>query len=453
MKTLGSLSQKGGRMSSMTGHISGLAEFISASPCNFFAVQSQVRKLEEAGYQPLLESAPWKLERGGKYYVTRNGSALIAFRVPSEQPTGFMMVASHSDSPTLRVKPQPDVKSADCATLNVEMYGSALLHTWFDKPLSVAGRLVLRDADGIRTQLVNIDRDLLVIPSLAIHMDHDANKGHALNVQKDLQPLYGDADARPFMELVAQEAGVEQSDILGHELVAYNRVKPSIWGGQREFFSAPRLDDLECACSSLAGFLESDGADTSAIPVHVMLDNEEVGSGTKQGAASTFLRDVLERINSATGGNDETMRQLIAQSFMLSADNAHAVHPNYTEKADPTHQPHMGKGVVLKHAANQHYTTDAVSEGLVRLMAQRAGIELQVFANRSDMPGGSTLGNLSGCQVAAITADVGIAQLAMHSSWETCSSKDVDGLVALCREVYSSALAQTGDGSYGLVRG
>lgn len=439
-------------MSKVDTHINGLAEFISASPCNFFAVQSQARALEEAGYQRLLESSSWELKRGGKYYVTRNGSALIAFRLPRVQPKGFMMVASHSDSPTLRVKPQPDVKSAECTTLNVEMYGGALLHTWFDKSLSVAGRLVLRDADGIRTQLVNIDRDLLVIPSLAIHMDHEANKGRSLNVQKDLQPLYGDADAMPFMELVAQEADVERDDILGHELVAYNRVKPSVWGSSAEFFSAPRLDDLECAYSSLAGFLESGDEETEAVPVHVMLDNEEVGSGTKQGAASTFLRDVLERINSATGGDDETMRQLVAQSFMLSADNAHAVHPNYTEKADSTHRPHMGKGVVLKHAANQHYTTDAVSEGLVRLMAQRAGVELQVFANRSDMPGGSTLGNLSGCQVAAITADMGIAQLAMHSSWETCSSKDVDALVALCREVYASTLVQSGSDSYELVR-
>lgn len=439
-------------MSNVDTHTSGLAEFISASPCNFHATACQVHMLEGAGYQRLLESDTWKLEHGGKYYVTRNDSALIAFRLPAVQPTGFMMVASHSDSPTLRVKPVPEIKFAACTMLNVEMYGGALLHTWFDKPLSVAGRLVVREGDGIRTQLVNIDRDLLVIPSLAIHMNHDANKGHALNVQKDLQPLYGDTDAQPFMELVAQAAGVAVDDILGHELVAYNRTKPSIWGSAGEFFSAPRLDDLECAYSSLAGFIESEAANTSAVPVHVMLDNEEVGSGTKQGAASTFLRDVLERINVACGGDDERMRQLVAQSFMLSADNAHAVHPNYAEKADPTHQPHMGNGVVLKHAANQHYTTDAVSEALVKLMAQRAEVKLQVFANRSDMPGGSTLGNLSACQVAALTADVGIAQLAMHSSWETCSSKDVAQLVALCREVYSNSLVQTGSGSYELQR-
>ena len=439
-------------MTSPSKHVPALADFIVASPCNFFAVDAQARQLEAAGYVRLLEGEAWELALGGKYYVTRNGSALIAFRMPRCSPSGFMMVASHSDSPTLRIKPNPVIDSASCKTLNVEMYGGALLHTWFDRPLSVAGRVVVRTGCGIETRLVNIDRDLLVIPSLAIHMDHEANKGRALNVQKDLQPLFGDGDACDFIEFVAQQAGVAKDDILGHELVLYNRVKPSIWGSRSEFFSASRLDDLECAYSSLAGFLESDSVETDAVAVHAVFDNEEVGSGTKQGAASTFLRDVLERINLASGGDAQTMRRLVAQSFMLSADNAHAVHPNYPEKADPVNHPHMGQGVVLKHAANQHYTTDAVSEGLVRLMAERAEVQLQAFANRSDSPGGSTLGNLSGCQVAAITADVGLAQLAMHSSWETCSSADVDSLVALCREVYSSALIERADGAYELKR-
>lgn len=439
-------------MTSTDSHVSALADFIVSSPCNFFAAAYQAQKLEDAGYVRLFEGDNWQLAPGGKYYVTRNGSALIAFRMPQGAPSGFMMVASHSDSPTLRVKPSPDIDSASCKMLNVEMYGGALLHTWFDRPLSVAGRLTVRTETGIATKLVDIDRDLLVIPSLAIHMDREANKGRALSIQKDLQPLFGDEDAGSFLEFVAAEAGVPQGDVLGHELVLYNRVRPSVWGSHGEFFSASRLDDLECAYSSLAGFLESEDVKTGAVAVHAMLDNEEVGSSTKQGAASTFLRDVLERINLASGGDAQTMRRLVAQSFMLSADNAHAVHPNHSEKADPVNQPHMGHGVVLKHAANQHYTTDAVSEGLVRLMAERAGVRLQTFANRSDSPGGSTLGNLSGCQVAALTADVGLAQLAMHSSWETCSSSDVDSLVALCREVYSSSLVEQGDGVYALTR-
>lgn len=430
----------------------GLADFIQASPCNFFAVAAQASALSAAGYTQLLESDSWDLVPGGKYFVTRNGSALIAFRLPQCPPKGIMMVASHSDSPTLRIKPNPEIESAGCVTLNVEMYGGALLSTWFDRPLSVAGRLVLRDGDSIKTHLVKIDRDLLVIPSLAIHMNHAANKGFELNVQKDMQPLMGAEGCAGIVEIAAKEAGVAEEDVLSCELMLFNRMAPAVWGADGEFFSAPRLDDLQCAYSSLTGFLESDDVMTDAVAMHVLYDNEEVGSGTKQGAASTFLRDTIERINLACGGNTQTARQLVAQSFMLSADNAHAAHPNYLEKADPVNRPSMGKGVVLKHAANQHYTTDAVSEALCRSLAEHGGVKLQTFANRSDSPGGSTLGNISGNQVAALTADVGLPQFAMHSSWETCSAHDTRELVALCREVYASSLHQTGEGCYEVKR-
>ena len=427
-----------------------LMDFISCNPCNFFVVDAQARQLEQAGYVRLEEAQAWQLQPGGKYFVCRNGSALIAFRIPHEQPSGFMMFASHSDSPTLRIKPNPEMRATgDYTALNVELYGGALLNPWFDRPLSVAGRIVVKSGEGtMRTLLVNIDRDLMLIPSLAIHMNREANNGVKLNVQKDLVPLYGSSDAPDLLAIVAQEAGVDIDDILSHELVAYVRQQPRVWGAKGEYLSAPRLDDVQCAFSSLMGFLESESAAASCMPVHVVFDNEEVGSSTKQGAASTFLKDTLRRISDALGLDGEGRRRMLATSFMISGDNGHALHPNYPEKCDPTNQVSLGQSLLIKQAANQKYTTDAVSEGLCRMLAEKAGVPLCSFVNRSDVPGGSTLGNLSGNQVAVMTVDVGAPQLAMHSVYETGSAADTERLVALARQLFSSSLEQVEPGTY-----
>ena len=440
-------------MRSASQYNQDLMAFIKGHPCNFLVVEGQAAQLEQAGYKRLVESAAWSLEPGGKYYVTRNGSALIAFRVPHVAPAGFMIMASHSDSPTLRIKPNPEIDvDGAYTTLNVELYGGALLNPWFDRPLSVCGRIAVRMLDGVRMLNVCVDRDLMLIPSLAIHMNREANNGYKLNVQKDMLPLYGGKDANDLLNVVAAAAGVDPDDIIGHELVLYVRDEPRVWGEQREFLSAPRLDDVQCAFASLQGFLESEPAAQScksamtSIPVHAVFDNEEVGSGTKQGAASTFLKDTLQRVVAAISDDADAYVRLVAQSFMLSADNAHALHPNYQEKCDPTNHPHLGGGVVLKHAANQRYTTDAVSEALCRTLASRAGVPLQTFANRSDMPGGSTLGNISSAQVAVRTADIGIAQLAMHSCYETCSAADTAYMVALARQLYMSSLHEAAPG-------
>ena len=422
--------------------LEGLARFIEAAPCNFFAIAEQARTLTKAGYEQLGEGDEWAVKPGGKYFTCRNGSALVAWRVPEVTPASLMVMASHSDSPTLRIKTAPEVKTADAyTTLNVELYGGALLSTWFDRPLSMAGRIMVQDGDAARPQLVNIKRDLLLIPSLAIHMNREANKGFELNVQKDLLPLYGNADATDLMDVVAAEAGVERSQIISHELVLYNRQAPVQWGANAEYFSAPRLDDLMCAYSSLAGFLASESVQTDALCMHVVFDNEEVGSSTKQGAASTLLKDTFERICNALRLDVEQQKQLVANGFMLSADNGHALHPNYPEKCDPTNQPTLGAGLLVKHAANQRYTTDAASEAVVSLLAQHAGVRLQHFFNRSDTPGGSTLGNISTAQLPLLTADIGAAQLAMHSAYETCSANDADALVALATELFSSTLS------------
>ena len=297
--------------------------------------------------------------------------------------------------------------------------------------------------NGLESRLVRIDRDLLLIPSLAIHMNREVNDGYAYNVQKDLLPLWGDESAEEgsFLSMVAREAGAEADSIRGSDLFLYNRMQGCVWGDGERFLSAPRLDDIECAYGSLQGFLH--GSAAASVPVFCMLDNEEVGSGTKQGAASTFLRDTLHRINGSAGRSEEEYLTSIACSFMVSADNAHALHPNYADKCDPTNRPYLNGGVVIKHSANQKYTTDAVSDALFRCICDRAGAAPQHFHNRSDMPGGSTLGNLSGNQVAVNTVDIGLPQLAMHSPYETAGIQDYLDFIRICEKFYSVSVVVT----------
>ena len=437
-----------------------LLAFICAHPTSFHVVDGQKKRLEAAGYACLSESGVWDIRPGGKYFVTRGGSAIAAFRVPEGPFAGFMIMASHADSPALKVKTSPEIKAdGACTKLNVEPYGGLLMAPWFDRPLSAAGRLYVRTAHGAVCRLVNLDRDLVVIPSLAIHMNREANKGYAYNAQKDLLPLYGMDGCRPLMELAAEAAGVKKEDILDAELSLYNRQAGFVFGAEHEFLGSPRLDDVQCAFASLEGFLQSEAAaeasDADAairsVPVHVVFDNEEVGSSTRQGAASTFLADTLERISEALGENRSDYRRHIAQSFMLSADNAHAVHPNHPDKADPVNRPKLNGGVVLKYSANKKYTTDAESAAIVRLLAERAGITLQEFHNRSDVPGGSTLGNISGNQAAVCTADVGIAQLAMHAPCEVCGAEDTVRMIKLAAALFASGLRTDGDGGFALM--
>ena len=426
-----------------------LLEFIQRHPSVYHVIEGQKQRLLEAGYEQLLESRSWTLRPGGKYFLTRNGSALIAFRVPEGAFRGFMILASHSDSPALKIKENPEITVEGMyKKLNVELYGGALLAPWFDRPLSVAGRLFVRTADGVRMQLVDAGRDLVLIPSLAIHMNREVNAGYAYKVQRDLLPLYGTAESPALLDWLAGEAGIDPSSVVGHDLVVYNRQAPSIWGAGGEFLSSPRLDDLQCGFASLCGFLESGPA--ACVPVHVVFDNEEIGSATKQGAASGFLEDTLRRIAAGLSLTQAEYLEKLPQSFMLSADNAHGMHPNYVDKCDPVNRPRLGGGVVLKYSGNQKYATDAVSAAIARLLAEKAGETLQVFTNHSDIPGGTTLGNLSAQHVAVKTADVGIAQLAMHSPYETCGSRDTEALVKLARALFSSSLEERGEEIYGI---
>ena len=405
-----------------------LLKFIQKSATAFQAVEEMSQRLQKEGFKELKEEKHWDLKAGGNYFVTRNHSAVIAFSIPKKPAWKFHIMASHSDSPALKIKENPEMEVEKAyIKLNVERYGGMLLAPWFDRPLSVAGRLIVRKNGEIQEKLVAVDKDLLVIPNLAIHMNREVNDGYKYNVQKDMLPLYSDYDGKgSFMKLMAAEADVAEEDILGHDLFLYDRTPGTVWGANEEFISAPRLDDIQCAFASLEGFLR--GERKESIAVHCVLDNEEVGSTTKQGAASTFLKDTLMRINMGLGRTQEEYLMTLADSFMVSADNAHALHPNHTDKTDPVNRPVLNGGIVIKYNANQKYCTDGVSAAIFKDICDRAEVPYQTFVNRSDMAGGSTLGNISNTQVPMKTVDIGLAQLAMHSVYETTGAKDTESL-------------------------
>jgi aspartyl aminopeptidase len=425
-----------------------LLTFLDKSPNAFYAVANMAAELETAGFERLYEGNSWKLEAGKDYYVTRNDSALIAFRIPKKNFAGYQIISSHSDSPVFKIKVNAEIEvDKKYMKLNVEKYGGMICAPWLDRPLSVAGRVVVRTEKGIETRLINIDRDLMIIPNLAIHMNREVNDGYAFNAQRDMLPLIGGIDAKGgFEKLVAEAAGVTPGEVLDTDLYLYNRMKGTILGLNNEFICSGRLDDLQCAFSSLKGLLAAQPKDSVA--VHCVLDNEEVGSGTKQGAASTFLKDVLRRINDGLGRSEEEYLMALASSFMVSADNAHSIHPNQPDKADPTNRPYMNGGIVIKYSANQKYTTDAISGAIFRTICDKAEVPYQTFTNRSDMLGGSTLGNISNSQVALNTVDIGLPQLAMHSCYETAGCKDTLYLVKAAAVLFSSSVKGSGNGAY-----
>ncbi|MEG2929744.1 MAG: M18 family aminopeptidase [Oscillospiraceae bacterium] len=415
----------------------GLLQFIDHSPSVFHAVENVKNELLDSGFVQLFEGERWELSPGGSYFVTRNGSAVIGFKLPKGENMGFNMVAAHSDSPTFKIKENAEITVKDrYLCLNTEGYGGMIMSTWFDKPLSVAGRVILKKEGKYIQRLVNVDRDLLIIPSLAIHMDRGVNDGKKLNPQTDLMPILGSgAEKGGFLKLVGEAAGCDPSDIMGMDLSLYNRQRGCVFGLKNEYIGAPKLDDLQCVYGALQGLKQ--GAPTTKAAVLGVFDNEEVGSATKQGAGSTFLYDTLTRVNNSLGYTSEYYLQSVANSFMISADNAHAVHPNNVALADPTNQPYINNGIVIKYSANQKYTTDGLSAAMFKGLIKACGLEYQSFANRSDMPGGSTLGNISATKVAANTVDIGLPQLAMHSSFETAGTRDTEDFVKVCSVHFS----------------
>ncbi|MCR1887266.1 MAG: M18 family aminopeptidase [Longibaculum muris] len=422
-----------------------LVSFIQKSPTAFHAVEQMRSLLKDNGYEELLEGKKWHIEPGHRYFVTRNNSSIIALNLGTQLDNySFNVAASHSDSPTFKLKENAELEVRGKYTqLNTEGYGGMLCATWFDRPLSIAGRVLVKEGDSYITRLLKIDRDLVLIPNVAIHMNRAVNDGFAYNKQVDLLPLFGGTETKAgdLKALIAKELNVNEEDICGEDLYLYNRMSPSIWGAHEEFISSPQLDDLQCAFTSLQGFLK--GSNDQSINVFACFDNEEVGSGTKQGAASTFLYDVLHRINNALGKDDEDYYRALAASFMLSADNAHAVHPNHPEKTDVNNCVYMNEGVVVKSHAGQKYTSDGVSIAVFKGICEKAGVPVQFFANRSDVVGGSTLGNIAMAQVSMNSVDIGLPQLAMHSSYETVGIKDTYYMIQVMEEFFNSHIEET----------
>ncbi len=424
----------------------GLINFIKQSPTAFHAIENMRQTLKENGFEELLESQKWTIEKGHKYYVTRNDSSIIAFNVGNDlEKFSYNIIAAHSDSPTYKLKENNilQVCNNHYTKLNTEGYGGMIDNTWFDRPLGIAGRVLVKENDTFVSKLLKIDRDLVMIPNVAIHMNREVNNGFAYNKQVDLLPLFGgkDTDKEALNNLIAKELNCNKEDILGTDLFLYNRQNASIWGNEEEFISSPQLDDLQCAYSAMQAMIHA-GNDHS-INIMAIFDNEEVGSGTKQGADSTFLEDIMKRLTESLGFDREDYYRAIASSFMLSADNAHAVHPNHPEHTDTTNCVYMNEGVVVKAHAGQKYCSDGVSVALFKNYAANANVPLQYFANRSDKAGGSTLGNLSQAHVSLNSVDIGLPQLAMHSSYETAGIKDTYYMIEVMKEFYNSHVEET----------
>lgn len=423
--------------------INEMMAFIQQSPTAFHAVANLRDMLEAQGFDLLSECEPWRLVPGGRYFVTRNQSALVAFRIPKGEFDHFQLVASHSDSPCFKLKPSAERAANGYALLNVEKYGGMIMQTWFDRPLSIAGRVVVKTEDGIGTRLVCLDRDLALIPNLPIHFNRAVNDGVKLNPQVDMLPVVG-AAGTDYMALVAETLDVDRADILGCDLYLVNRDAPRLWGAAGEYIASPRLDDLECAYASIRALLDAKPSDH--VDMACVFDNEEVGSGTRQGADSTFLSEVTRRIVAALGGNDQAVETALARSMMLSADNAHGVHPNHPEKYDESNRVALNGGVVVKFNAAQKYTSDGVSQAVFEEICRRTGVPVQRFANRSDIPGGSTLGNIANTHASMITVDIGLAQLSMHSANESAGAHDLAHMIRAMQAFYETEVAIMGDG-------
>lgn len=413
------------------GLIGDLMSFMDSSVCNFLAVKTISERLETAGFVKLNPSDRWQLAQGGKYFMTKNDSALFAFVVGNGTPAdGFKIISSHSDSPGFRVKPSPEMLSGGgVLRLNTEVYGGPILYTWFDRPLSLAGRVIVKSDNPLRPEvkIVRFDSPLLTIPHLAIHFNRSVNEGNPLSKQKDMMPvlaqLKNDVNANGYLlKMVADKACVDVNDILDFDMSLYDTTPAVLVGANNDFLTSGRLDDLSMVHASLTALLSSKPSKMTQIMA--VFDNEETGSGTKQGAASPVLYNLLTRINDSIGGDNETLLRAIDSSFMVSADNAHALHPNYPEKHDPTNHPVLGGGPAIKINANCKYMTDAQSAAVFRSVCEGAGVPFQYFVNHSDSAGGSTLGNILTSQIDLRGVDMGAAIWAMHSVRETASPLD-----------------------------
>ena len=416
-----------------------LLSFIKNSPSCFHAIASIKKVLKREGFIELSEHLPFNISKNNKYFITRNDSSIIAFKVSEDlQNYSFNMVASHSDSPCFKIKPSSEFKSNEYFRLNVEAYGGMLCSTWFDRPLSIAGRVLVNENDKIVSKLVNFDKNIASIPSLAIHFNRNANENATYSLAVDMFPTLSSTHYS-FNELLAKQMEVDVNSILSFDMYLYNRQEGYFWGLDDEYMSSSKLDDLACAYTTLMGFIKSENKHN--VSVYCCFDNEEVGSRTSQGANSTFLKDVLERISKSLNKSEEEHHMALAKSFMVSADNAHAVHPNRPDITDQLNKVYMNKGIVIKFNAAQSYTSDSVSYAIFNKICQNVEVPTQVFTNKSGVRGGGTLGNISATQVSVRSVDIGLPQLAMHSCFETSGTLDNEYMVKVIKEYYESNLS------------
>lgn len=422
-------------MSNITSE--NLLAFIKNSPSAFHSILSIVKVLNREGFIRLDENENFNLTNGSKYYVIRNDSSIIAFKIGEELDNyAFNIVASHSDCPSFKIKQIEQLKG-EYNRLNVEGYGGMLCATWFDRPLNIAGRVIVKENNKLVSKFVNFNRNVASIPSVAIHFNRQANDNATYSLATDMFPTIS-LNNKPFKEILANELNVNADSILQHDLYLINHQDGYFWGLDDEYISSPKLDDLQCAYTTLLGFIKSNNKHN--ISVYCCFDNEEVGSTTRQGANSNFLDTVLNRINNALNKNSEDFYRALANSFMISADNAHAVHPNHQEFTDSENKVYMNKGIVIKFNASQSYTSDSLSSSIFTKICENVNVPVQYFSNKSGIRGGSTLGNISNSHVSILSVDIGLAQLAMHSACETSGTIDNEYMVSAIKEFYSSVI-------------
>ena len=422
------------------GEIGGLIKFLNESPVSFWAVDNAKKILQKAGYKELLEVENSKINKGDKIFFVRNGTSIVAMNIGkniTENNYPMHIIASHCDSPTFKVKPECDSITDIYNKVNTEPYGGLIRSTWLDRPLSIAGRVLIKQDNAIVSKLVNIDRDLLIIPNLCIHFNRTVNDGYSYNPATDLQPLMGQELGDESLKiLLGEELVVDPNNIVNFDLYLYNREKATLLGKNRDYICSGRLDDLECVYTSIKAFSESNN--DKAINICYISDNEEVGSSSRQGADSDFLSSVVNRVVSSLGFSNGSLSASIANSFMISADNAHAVHPNNPGITDSKNKCYMNKGIAIKFNAAQSYTSDAISASIFQQICENSGVLYQFFTNRSDLRGGGTLGNILLSHMSLLSVDIGLPQLAMHSSYETAGSKDVEYAINAFKKFYSS---------------
>ena len=407
-----------------------LIDFIEKAPSSYHSVLTAASELEAAGFTELELAAPWNIEAGKSYYINAYGTSLFAFTLGNEPKGRLYMAASHTDYPCFKIKPSPELSEKHYARLNTTSYGSVILNTWMDRPLSVAGKVMTKSDKIFKPQahIIDIKRPILTIPNLAIHMNREVNKGVELNRQTDMLPLAAMVTEQLekddfFIKFLAEETGVKAEDILDFDLTLYASEKGCITGINEEFISSPRIDNQTSVVSCLKGIIGA-GVPEAGINFIACFDNEEIGSATKQGADSVLLKLILDKLYDTLGVDKMTSRDLILSGFFLSLDVAHAIHPCHSEKADVTNIPLLNGGIAIKADASQKYATDTEAIAAVRQLCEKAGVPYQMFVNRSDVAGGTTLGSINSSQLPMYTIDMGVPMLAMHSARELMGSKD-----------------------------